>query len=281
MSNKHRVANQFKHWVINWVKLRKTAVKPTRLLINLVIELKHVYILGRGPSSSLMKLCPQYLYQVSKSQYIIFWIIKFLKIEKQNLRGKCFVVCLYIIVLWSCCMCCFRTLFKVSSTKKVENGVVDWGIAIRITRFPVQALLGAQLVLGTQPHYITAGDLQVSESLLSRMTQSLPIDSQIAVKKTWFFVLNIFKGYCASAFKVNKCNHVAIRNSCAYNFFPFVKPGSKTGKLIASDGSYVTLYDLLSAGFFYWLTPTGLKPTNTQPFTQTGVCFLSARPSTI
>ena len=46
MNNKHGVPNQSKHGVnyMNYVKLRKTAVKPTWLLINLVIELKQVCI---------------------------------------------------------------------------------------------------------------------------------------------------------------------------------------------------------------------------------------------
>ena len=36
--------------------------------------------------------------------------------------------------------------------------------------------------------------------------------------------------------------------------FPFVKPGSKNGKVFPSDGSYVTLYDFLNPGFFIgWL----------------------------
>ena len=38
--------------------------------------------------------------------------------------------------------------------------------------------------------------------------------------------------YLASAFKVRKYSHVAIRNSCDYNLFPFVKPGSKNGKSV-------------------------------------------------
>ena len=40
MNNEHTVTNQFKHGInyINQVKLRKTAVKPTWVLINLVIE---------------------------------------------------------------------------------------------------------------------------------------------------------------------------------------------------------------------------------------------------
>ena len=43
MNNKHGFTNQSKHGVIN-MNFRKTAVEPTWLLINLVIELKQVCI---------------------------------------------------------------------------------------------------------------------------------------------------------------------------------------------------------------------------------------------
>ena len=66
----------------------------------------------------------------------------------------------------------------------MESGVVDYSVAIRIRRFPVQAPLGAQLGLGIQLHYKTPGDLQVSEAVPSRMTQRLQRGNQIAVKKT-------------------------------------------------------------------------------------------------
>ena len=49
---------------------------------------------------------------------------------------------------------------------------------------------------------------------------------------------------------MKKCNHVVIRSSFAYNFFLFSSQAVKMGKVLASDGSYVTLYDLLSVGFF-------------------------------
>ena len=49
---------------------------------------------------------------------------------------------------------------------------------------------------------------------------------------------------------MKKCNDVAIRNSCAHSFFPPVKIAVKMGKVFVSDGDYVTLYDLLSVGFF-------------------------------
>ena len=143
-----------------------------------------------------------------------------MKREKQNLCENYFVLCLNIIVLQSCCLCSFRTLLKVSSRKKVENGLVGQGFAIGIRRFLIQTQPGTQVGLGTKPHYKTPGDLEVSEPVPSRMTQSLPSDNQMTVTKTWTFFLNIFKGYCASAFKMGKCNHVAIRSSCAYIFFP-------------------------------------------------------------
>ena len=51
-------------------------------------------------------------------------------------------------------------------------------------------------------------------------------------------------------FKVRKFNHAAIRNSCAYIFFLlFSNQVVRMGKVFVSDGSYVTLYDFLSAGF--------------------------------
>ena len=140
---------------------------------------------------------------------------------------KTILMCLNIIVLQSCCLCCFRSLLKISSTKKVKSGQVGEGVATGIRRFLVQNPPDAQVGLGTQPHYKTPGDFQVSEAVPSTMTQSLRRDGQIAV-----FFLNIFKGYCASVFKVKKCNHVAIRNSCAFNFFPLVKPGSNNGKSV-------------------------------------------------
>ena len=114
-------------------------------------------------------------------------------------------------------------------------------------RFLIQTPLGAQLGTGTQPHYKTPGDFQIIEAVPLRMTKSLPRDGQITVKKTLNFFLNIFKSYCTSAFKVRKCN---LRNSCANNFFLLPNQVVKMGKVIASDGSYVTLYDFLSAGFF-------------------------------
>ena len=62
------------------------------------------------------------------------------------------------------------------------------------------------------------------------MTQRWPRNGQRAVKKNLNLLLNTFERYCVSAFKVRRCNHAAVRNSCAYNFFPFVKPGSKNVK---------------------------------------------------
>ena len=109
-------------------------------------------------------------------------------------------------------------------------------MAIRIRWFPVQLPL--------------CGEVQISEAVLSRMTQSLPKDSQIVVKKTGFF-LNIFKRYCVSAFKVRKCNHVALRNSFSFSiFFLLSNQVVKIGKRFASGGSFVTLYYLLNAGLF-------------------------------
>ena len=99
---------------------------------------------------------------------------------------KTIVLCLNIIVLQSCCLCCFRNLIKVSATKK-DNGLVGSDVAIGIRRFPVQTPLGSQVGVGFQPHYKTSGNLQVSEAVPSRMTESLPRDSQIVVKKTEFF----------------------------------------------------------------------------------------------
>ena len=107
---------------------------------------------------------------------------------------------------------------KVSITTAID-------VTIRIRSFPVQTILGTQLGLGIERHYKTPGDLQVSEAVLSRMTQSWTRDGQIAVKKNQNFFLNIFKRYCASAFKVRKCNHTSIRNYYSHNFFPFVKIG--------------------------------------------------------
>ena len=45
--------------------------------------------------------------------------------------------------------------------------------------------------------------------------------------------------------------HVAIKNSRAYNFFLFVKPGSEMGKVFPSDGSCVNLYVLFRADFLF------------------------------
>ena len=42
-----------------------------------------------------------------------------------------------------------------------ENGLVGYGIAIRIGRFLVQTSLGAQPSFGTQPRYEAPGDLRV------------------------------------------------------------------------------------------------------------------------
>ena len=107
-----------------------------------------------------------------------------MKREKQNLCENYFVLCLNIIVLQSCCLCSFRTLLKVSSRKKVENGLVGQGFAIGIRRFLIQTQPDTQVGLGTKPHYKTPGDLEVSEPVPSRMTQSLPSDNQITVTKT-------------------------------------------------------------------------------------------------
>ena len=52
---------------------------------------------------------------------------------------------------------------------------------------PVQIALGAQLSLGTQPHYKTPGGLHVSGAVPSRMTKSLPRKDQIAVKNSLSF----------------------------------------------------------------------------------------------
>ena len=64
-----------------------------------------------------------------------------------------------------------RNIFLKKSYRKCDketgprpfSGMVrvalDWGIAIRIRRFPVQNLLGAQLGLGTQPRYEAFSDL--------------------------------------------------------------------------------------------------------------------------
>ena len=54
MNNKHAVVNQFRHGVnynMNQVKMRKTAVKPTWFLINLMIELKQVLSLLKVSST--------------------------------------------------------------------------------------------------------------------------------------------------------------------------------------------------------------------------------------
>ena len=96
----------------------------------------------------------------------------------------------YYLLMYNCIAILLSVVlqkFKVSSTKKVESGLVGYEIAIRIRRFPVQSPLGAQLVLGAQPHYKTPGDLQVSEDVLSRITLTLPRDGQIAVKKNLNF----------------------------------------------------------------------------------------------
>ena len=69
------------------------------------------------------------------------------------------------------------SLLKVSSTKQVENGLLGQGVAIGIRRFLVQTPLGAQVGLGTQPHYKTPNGLHVSETVPSKMTQSLPNSS--------------------------------------------------------------------------------------------------------
>ena len=45
--------------------------------------------------------------------------------------------------------------------KKKNDQISTQSISIRIRRFPVQTLLGAQLDLGTQPHCKAPGDLQV------------------------------------------------------------------------------------------------------------------------
>ena len=63
--------------------------------------------LGRGlrgldpcPFSSLTKLCPQYLYQASKSQYIIiFWIIKCFWKPKNRIYVKTILFCVCRIIL--------------------------------------------------------------------------------------------------------------------------------------------------------------------------------------
>ena len=77
--------------------------------------------------------------------------------------------------------------------------------------------------LGTQSHYKTPDDLQVFEAVPSRMTLSLSRDGQIA-----------------------------IRNFCASIFFLLSNQVVKIGNVFASDGSYVTIYDFLSAGFFFF-----------------------------
>ena len=54
--------------------------------------------------------------------------------------------------------------------------------------------LRSQLGLGTQPHYKTSADLQICEDVPSRITQSLPKDDQIAVKKSLIFFQTLLKG---------------------------------------------------------------------------------------
>ena len=117
-----------------------------------------------------------------------------MKTEKYDLWENFVVLSLNIIVLKSFCLCYFRNLLQLSSTKKLENGLVSWGVATEIRGFLVQTPIIPQMGLGTQPHYKTPGNLQVSEAGPSRMTQKLPIESQIAVKKTWIFFWTYLKG---------------------------------------------------------------------------------------
>ena len=83
----------------------------------------------------------------------------------------------------------------MARVNKVFHPSLMQGIGIRIGRFSVQTPLSARPGLGTQPRYEVPGDLRVelvenavikhrvSEAALSRMVQSFPRDSQIAVKK--------------------------------------------------------------------------------------------------
>ena len=61
---------------------------------------------------------------------------------------------------------------------------------------------------------------------------------------------------------MRKSNHAAIRKSCAYMFFPLSDQVVKIGKVFASDSSYATFYDFLSAGFFIGLLQ---QHSNLQP----------------
>ena len=90
-----------------------------------------------------------------------------------------------------------------------------WGEwLIWMGRFPVQIPLGTQPGLGTQPRYEAPSNLQfenentdlrqVSEATSSIMAQSLPWDSQIAVKKKFsqmivcICIVWILSSYCSN-----------------------------------------------------------------------------------
>ena len=72
------------------------------LLIKLVLDLCSF--------SRLTRLCPQYLYQASKSQYIIiFWIIKVFWKQKNRIDVKTISLCVCRIVLdLVSCLCCLE-----------------------------------------------------------------------------------------------------------------------------------------------------------------------------
>ena len=65
-----------------------------------------------------------------------------------------------------------KWLFWVNFVQKIkiirvvgENGLVDWGISIRIRRFWFQTQFGAWAGLATQPYYEALGDLTMRLSL--------------------------------------------------------------------------------------------------------------------
>ena len=47
-----------------------------------------------------------------------------------------------------------------------------------------------------------------------------------------------------------KFNHVGISNSCAYNFFPFVEPGTKNGKMVFQRWFLCKLLWFIHCGVF-------------------------------
>ena len=94
------------------------------LLIKLVIESKQVCIYGSMGSgtlpffSRLTKLCPQYLYQASKSQYIIiFLIIKCFWKQKNKIYVKIILFCVCKIHFRSCNLVCVALEYCASAFK--------------------------------------------------------------------------------------------------------------------------------------------------------------------